>query len=104
MSTVATSYEHVVLDEDRIPVLAGANTKVAELILEVMAHGSSPAELQHQFPHLSLGEIHSALAYYWDHADEIDADIERRHERVAALRREIGPSPLAEKLRRRNSA
>jgi uncharacterized protein (DUF433 family) len=103
MPAAATSYEHIVLDDQGVPVIAGANTKVAELVLEVMAHGSSPEELHYQFPHLSLGQIHSALAYYWDHREAIDADIERRHGRVEALRREIGPSPLAAKLARRGT-
>ncbi len=63
-----------------------------------MAHGSSPEELRFQYPHLSLGQIHSALAYYWDHKEVIDADIERRYERVERWRREAGPSRLAARL------
>ncbi|HYM00929.1 MAG TPA: hypothetical protein VEZ90_18370 [Blastocatellia bacterium] len=27
---------------------------------------------------MTLAEIHSALAYYYDHQEELDADIERR--------------------------
>jgi hypothetical protein len=29
-------------------------------------------------PYLTLGQIHSALAYYWDHQEELEQDIERR--------------------------
>ncbi|HVF58401.1 MAG TPA: DUF433 domain-containing protein [Thermoanaerobaculia bacterium] len=73
-----TTYEHIVLDEGGVPWIVGANTKIVELISEVHAYGWSPAELHFQHPHLSLGQIHSALAYYWDHKDEIDADVQRR--------------------------
>ena len=40
--------------------------------------GWSPEELAFQHPYLTLGQIHSALAYYWDHQEELDHDIERR--------------------------
>lgn len=98
MGTATTTYEHIAIDDDGVPVIAGANTKVLELVLDVMAHGSSPEELHYQYPHLSLGQIHSALAYYWDHKDEIDTDIERRYERVERWRREAGPSRLVTRL------
>ncbi|MEL7035167.1 MAG: hypothetical protein AAFO04_06050 [Cyanobacteria bacterium J06592_8] len=32
-----------------------------------------------------MSQIHSALAYYWDHKAEIDADIENRLEVVKQL-------------------
>ena len=37
---------------------------------------------QVQHPYLTLGQIYSALAYYWDHREELDQDIERRLEFV----------------------
>ena len=70
----ATTYEHIVLDESGIPWIRGANTKVVELMNEVQAYGWSPNELHFQHPHLSLGQIHSAIAYSWDHQQEVDAD------------------------------
>jgi hypothetical protein len=57
-------------------------------------------ELHFQFPHLSLGQIHSALAYYWDHKDELDADIDRRARYAEQTRREAGPSAVKAKLTR----
>ena len=99
--SAATSYEHVVLDENGVPVIAGANTKVIEIVLDTLAHGTSPDELHLQFPHLTLGQIHSALAYYWDHREELDADIERRLESVENVRRELNRLPLVDRLKRR---
>jgi uncharacterized protein (DUF433 family) len=97
--TQATAYEHVVTDESGVPLIEGTTMKVVELVLETIAYGWSPDELRFQHPHLTLGQIHSALAYYWDHKEEIDRDIERRLERVDRIRREVGPSCLAERLR-----
>ena len=80
-----TRYEHIALDEDRVPTM-----KVVELVVEQRAYGWSPEELHFQHPYLSLGQIHSALAYYWDHRKELD-DIQRRLERVEELRGEVEP-------------
>ena len=100
MSTVATSYEHVALDRTGVPFIVGTTMKVVELVLGRIAHGWSPEELHFQYPHLSLGQIYSALAYYADHQDELDRDIERRLEGVDAIRQAAGSSPLAKRLER----
>jgi uncharacterized protein (DUF433 family) len=97
--TQATAYEHIVINEAGVPLIEGTTTKVIELVLDVLAYGWSPDELQFQHPNLTLGQIHSALAYYWDHKEDLDGDIERRLERVEEIRRDIGPSQLVERLK-----
>lgn len=92
-------YPHVDIDADGVPFLAGTTMKVVELVMAQRAHGWSPEELHFQHPYLSLGEIHSALAYYWDHQSDLDRDIERRTRLVEEIREDIGPSPLADRLR-----
>ena len=102
MSTVrsqAVTYGHVQLDADGTAFVAGTTIKVVELMMAQIAHGWSPEELHFQHPYLSLGQIHSALAYYWDHKDALDADIERRWQWAEQSRREAGPSSLVAKLR-----
>jgi len=96
---VETRYEHVVLDSAKVPMIAGTTMKVIELVLSHIAHGWSPEELHFQFPHLTLGQIHSALAYYWDHKETLDEDIERRLESVDKLRGTMGESPLVTRLK-----
>ena len=97
--TQATAYEHIVTDESGVALIQGTTVKVVELVLDTQAYGWSPDELHFQHPHLTMGQIHSALAYYWDHKEELDRDIERRLERVESIRREVGPSKLAARLR-----
>ena len=96
-----TRYEHIVLNEDRVPVIAGTTMKVVELILDHLAYGWSPEELGFQHPYLSMGQVHSALAYYWDHKPELDQDIERRLQLVDQIQRTTLVSLLAEKLKAR---
>ena len=78
----ATAYEHIVIGEAGVPVIDGTSVTVVELVLETVAYGRGPDELQFQHPHLTLGQIHSALAYYRDHKEELDHDVARRLERV----------------------
>lgn len=99
MSIVETQYEHVILNGDNVPVIAGTNMKVIELVLGRMAYGWSPEELHFQHPYLTLGQIYSALACYWDHREELDQDIEQRLEFVDQLQRAREPSPLVARLR-----
>jgi len=99
MSLVATKYEHVVIDENGVPVIAGTTMKVVELVAEKTAYGWSPEELHFQHPYLTLGQIHSALAYYWDHVEELNKDIERRLRQIDQMRNAAGPSPLAARLK-----
>lgn len=82
-----------------MPIIEGTSMKIVELITSVKAYGWSPEELQQNYPHLTLSKIHSALAYYWDHKQEIDADIERREQYAQQLQQEAGESPFAAKLR-----
>ncbi len=99
MSIVKTRYEHVILNEKDVPIIAGTNMKVIELVLEKTAYGWSPEELQFQHPYLTLGQIHSALAYYWDHKTELDNDIEQRIEFVDKLQHKKRNSPLVSRLK-----
>jgi uncharacterized protein (DUF433 family) len=97
---VETRYEHVMLNDARIPTISGTDMKVTELVLAHIAFGWSPEELYFQFPHLTLGQIHSALAYYWDHRQELDKDIELRLEATEKLRSELQNSNLAPPISR----
>ena len=99
MPLVETQYKHIILNEMNVPLIAGTTMKVVELILEKVAYGWSPEELHFQHPYLSLGQIYSALAYYWDHQQALDQDIERRLEFVDQVQRMMGPSPLVARLK-----
>jgi uncharacterized protein (DUF433 family) len=99
MPSMQTSYEHIVLDENSTPVIAGTTMKVIELVVEKIAHGWSAEELHFQHPYLTLGQVYSALAYYADHKAEIEKDIEERLEQSMSLAKELLVSPLIERLK-----
>ncbi len=91
MSVTETPYEHIVISQDGVPTIAGTNMKVVELIAEKIAYGWSPEEMHFQHLYLTLGQIHSALAYYWDHQEELDGDMERRQQQAKQMRKAAGP-------------
>jgi uncharacterized protein (DUF433 family) len=99
MSVVEVDYKHVVLDEKGVPIIAGTTMKVTELVLGKIAYGWTPEELNVNHPYLTLGQIHSALAYYWDHQEALDQEIERRLKLVDELRAQSPPVPLFARLK-----
>jgi uncharacterized protein (DUF433 family) len=72
-----TRHEHVTVHEASVPSIAGTTMKVVELVVEQQAYGWSPGKLHFQDPYLRLGQINSALAYSWDHREELHCDVRR---------------------------
>ena len=66
---------------DRDPAIRGGRPKIAGTGVTVMRvaawykMGLSPEEIATQYGHLSLAQIHAALAYYFDHQAELDGEI-----------------------------
>ena len=96
---VETRYEHIILNEAEVPIIAGTTMKVIELVLDYKAYGWSPEELHFQHPYLTLGQIHSALAYYWDHQEELNQNIEQRLEVIERVHQTLKPTPLEARLK-----
>ena len=46
----------------------------------------SPDEIVSEYPTLTLSDVHAALAYYYDHRDELDQDIREDEKFVEQLR------------------
>ena len=46
--------------------------------------GLTPEEIRRELPHLSLAQIFDALAYYFDHKEAVDRELERDREECVA--------------------
>lgn len=99
VTRTATLYRHIELDEKQRPVIAGTGFKVRVLVELWQGGNWSPAELHEQFPVLSMAQIHSAIAYYWDHKAEIDKSIAELEEMEQAYRQMHPEPPALERLR-----
>ena len=73
--------------------------KVVELVLSHLAHGWNADDLHREFPYLTMGQIHCALGYYYDHKAEVDQDIEDRQRMAEELRPKLEDPALVERLR-----
>lgn len=97
MATV--SYPHIELSADGVPFLEGTQTKVVEIALDRIAHHWDAEEIQRQHPHLKLGQIYTALAYYHDHREAVDAAISQQLVDVDRIAAQQETSLLREKLK-----
>ena len=97
MSTIA--YPHIEITPDGGPILSGTRTKVIEVVLDRLAYHWDADEIQRQHPHLSLGQIHSALAYYYDHKPEMDVEVEAQLHDVERIKSSAGESSVRKKLK-----
>lgn len=102
LATLHIPYPHIEIGAGSVPLIAGTTMKVVELVLAQRAHGWSPEELHFQFPFLGMSQIHAALTYFWDHQEEIEADIRRRDLRADELRAKLSvPDSLLARLKSR---
>jgi uncharacterized protein (DUF433 family) len=89
---------HIRLDKSGVAWIDDTNVKVIEVIVDHLAYGHSPEEVHLQHPHLSLAQVHSAFAYYFDNRQELDGEIERRLRKVTAARATAAPQLSRKKL------
>ena len=77
---------HIRRDERGVAWIADTNTKVIEVVLDQAAYGWDAAEIHAAHPHLSLAQIHAALAFYHDHQGELEAQVQRQIDNYRRLR------------------
>jgi uncharacterized protein (DUF433 family) len=73
--------------------------RVSQIVADYIAHGWSPEEMCRQHPNLTLSEAHSAMAYYFDHQEEIDGELRAELEQGEKERSSAPPSPFVLRMR-----
>ena len=99
MAAPATGYRHIAISASGVPLIAGTGYKVVPLLEHYKARGWTVEEFQQHYPDLTPAQLHSVLAYYYDHADELDGDIQRRTHLVDETRRQTALPPVVDHLR-----
>jgi uncharacterized protein (DUF433 family) len=84
------------------PRIAGHRIRVMDIAVYHERQGLSPNEIVALYPQLTLSDVHAALAYFFDHRDEILNDVTEERRFVEEVRQST-PSLLEEKLRRRSA-
>ncbi len=94
------SYPHVVKTEsepahlNRVP-----RVRVAQIVMDYLAHGWSVEEMCRQHPYLTPAEAHAAMTYYFDHQEEMDSEIRAEWEQAQRERQEARRSPFYVRMR-----
>jgi uncharacterized protein (DUF433 family) len=78
--------------------IAGTRTRVQDIYALAEIQGLTPDQIVEQLPHLTLGQVHAALSYYFDHRNQILNELREDEEFVQVMRAKTGPGPLEERL------
>ena len=78
--------------------IAGHRIRVLDVVVWHEHQGMTPDEIVSHIPTLTLADVHAALAYYFDHIDEIQQEMRAEREFSEEFRRS-NPSLLEAKLR-----
>jgi uncharacterized protein (DUF433 family) len=76
------------------PCIAGTRIRVQDIYVCHELKGMSPDEIVVAYPSISLADVHAALAYYFDHRDEITRQMHEENAFVDALKAQSGPGIL----------
>ncbi len=98
--TTKTQYPHLTIADDGSVHIGESRYKVLHLAGEHYHYGWTAEELLRQHPDLRPEEVYSALAYFYDHYDEL---VHRLSSGLGSLPTNAGESSLSrdELLRRR---
>jgi uncharacterized protein (DUF433 family) len=93
MASVAASHIEKLTGEparlSRLPRI-----RVAQIVMDYLAHGWSPDEMCRHYPHLTPAEAHAAMMYYYDHQAEIDAEIQAELAEIRSAQAAAPPTPF----------
>jgi uncharacterized protein (DUF433 family) len=79
----------------RSPDICGGRLRIegTRITINQMAvwykEGSSPEEIADQYPHLTLAQVYTALAYYHANREEVEADLAEERAEAALLEKEF---------------
>ena len=54
------------------PRIAGHRIRVQDIVVEYEYWRRDPEEIVYHYPSITLADVHAALAYYYDHREEIE--------------------------------
>ena len=85
--------QHIEIDPKKCggkPCVAGTRIRVWDIHVWHNLRGQSPEQIVVEFPQLTLADVHAALAYYFDHREEIQRQAKEDEEFVAQMKQAQG--------------
>jgi uncharacterized protein (DUF433 family) len=68
------------------PVVAGTRIRVSHIAHRYERERQSPDEIVQSYPHLTLAQVHAALAYYYSHRELIDKEMASSDELLSQVK------------------
>jgi uncharacterized protein (DUF433 family) len=78
------------------PCIAGSRIRVQDVYVWHERQGQGPDEIVSRFPQITLADVYAALAYFWDHREEILREMDEQ-DRVVEQAKARYPSKLPAK-------
>ncbi len=100
--TLRIVYPHIEKEEgqparlQRLPRI-----RVAQIVMDYLAYGWSVEEIYRQHPYLQASEAYAVMGYYFDHQEEIDAEIRAEWEQAQQQKTTAPASPFVVRMRAR---
>ncbi len=69
---------HIEAHPDRCggrPCIVGTRICVQDIGCDHEMHGPTPEQIAREYPQVTLAQVHAALAYYFDHREEVQRQI-----------------------------
>lgn len=89
-------------------VRVGGTRVTLESVVGAFRSGATPEEIAQQFPTLALADVYQVIAYYLNHAAEVESHLAARQNQADVLRAEIecrlDPRGMRARLLARKSA
>jgi uncharacterized protein (DUF433 family) len=88
--TEVLAQTHIVQDKNICggqPRIKDTRIKVQHIALEFEGLGWSPDKICDEHPRLSLSDVHTAIAYYYEHKKEIDESIQNNKKFIEKLKK-----------------
>lgn len=93
MAVMATTTKTVFAHITRDPAVRagkacidGTRVRVMDLVC-LHQEAKTPEQMLVEYPSLNLGQVHAALAYYYDHSEEVEASMAKEDAAVADYER-----------------
>ncbi len=99
--TSQLTYPHLEKASPSAPVCLARikRVRVAQIVMDYLAYGWSVEEMCRQHPYLTPSELHAAMAYYFDHQEEIEREIRVEWEQAEQAKLQSSPSSFVVRMR-----
>ena len=78
------------------PYIAGTRISIETIYILHELRGKTPDEIVSDYPHLTLAQVHAALTYFYEHADEIRRQLRAGKEYADRMQAAAAPTRFSE--------